>query len=72
MIQIKLGNRCVDVNELLRLSMDLGSSLDDSMSKDFSFSPDVKSVPIQLYLIPNTPDPARLQRVGELSLVCND
>ena len=40
--QIELGNRSVNVFELQRLSMILGFSLDDFMSKDFSVSQDVE------------------------------
>ncbi|MEJ7679200.1 MAG: type II toxin-antitoxin system antitoxin SocA domain-containing protein [Segetibacter sp.] len=40
--QIELGNRTVDVLELQRLSMVLGFSLDDFVSKDFSVSQDVE------------------------------
>jgi transcriptional regulator with XRE-family HTH domain len=39
--QIELGNRSVDVLELQQLSMLLGFSLDDFMSKDFTVSKDV-------------------------------
>ena len=39
--QIELGNRGVDVMELQRLSMVLGFSLDDFISKDFTVSQDV-------------------------------
>jgi len=38
MVQIELGNRSVDVLELQKLSIVLGFSLDDFMSKDFSIS----------------------------------
>ena len=38
--QIELGNRTVDVLELQRLSMALGFSLDDFVSKDFSLDDD--------------------------------
>jgi transcriptional regulator with XRE-family HTH domain len=41
--QIELGNRSVDVLELQMLSMALGFSLDDFMSKDFSISREVES-----------------------------
>ena len=40
--QIELGNRSVDVLEFQRLSMVLGFSLDDFMSKDFSVSQDTE------------------------------
>lgn len=40
--QIELGNRGVDVLELQRLSLFLGFSLDDFMSKNFSVSQDVE------------------------------
>lgn len=40
--QIELGNRTVDVLEFQRLSMMLGFSLDDFVSKDFSASQDVE------------------------------
>ena len=40
--QIELGNRTVDVLELQKLSMVLGFSLDDFVSKDFSVSQDVQ------------------------------
>jgi transcriptional regulator with XRE-family HTH domain len=40
--QIELGNRTVDVLELQRLSMVLGFSLDDFVSKDFSINQDVQ------------------------------
>jgi transcriptional regulator with XRE-family HTH domain len=40
--QIELGNRTVDVLELQRLSMVLGFSLDDFVSKDFSVSQDAE------------------------------
>ena len=40
--QIELGNRSVDVLELQRLSMVLGFSLDDFMSKNFTVSPVVE------------------------------
>lgn len=40
--QIELGNRSVDVLELQRLSMVLGFSLDDFMSKEFLASEDVE------------------------------
>jgi transcriptional regulator with XRE-family HTH domain len=40
--QIELGNRTVDVLEFQRLSMVLGFSLDDFVSKDFSASQDVE------------------------------
>src|SRR6266705_405568 len=40
--QVELGNRSIDVLELQRLSMVLGFSLDDFMSKDFSVSQDVE------------------------------
>lgn len=39
--QIELGNRSVDILELQKLSLVLGFSLDDFMSKDFSTSKDV-------------------------------
>ncbi|CAN5153433.1 hypothetical protein BH09BAC2_BH09BAC2_17400 [soil metagenome] len=39
--QIELGNRTVDVLELQQLSMVLGFSLDDFVSKDFSLNKDV-------------------------------
>jgi transcriptional regulator with XRE-family HTH domain len=39
--QIELGNRCVDILELQKLSLVLEFSLDDFMSKDFSASQDV-------------------------------
>lgn len=42
--QIELGNRCVDVLELQSLSMVLGFSLDDFMSKDFKVNEDVESI----------------------------
>ncbi len=41
--QIELGNRTVDILELQRLSMVLGFSLDDFVSKDFNISQDVES-----------------------------
>lgn len=41
--QIELGNRSVDILELQSLSMVLGFSLDDFMSKDFSVSEDVEN-----------------------------
>ncbi|MEN9549184.1 MAG: hypothetical protein RIR12_1775 [Bacteroidota bacterium] len=40
--QIELGNRTVDVLEFQRLSMVLGFSLDDFVSKDFSANQDVE------------------------------
>jgi transcriptional regulator with XRE-family HTH domain len=40
--QIELGNRSVDVLELQRLSMVLGFSLDDFVSKDFAVNQDVE------------------------------
>jgi transcriptional regulator with XRE-family HTH domain len=40
--QIELGNRSVDVLELQRLSLVLGFSLDDFMSKNFSVSQEVE------------------------------
>lgn len=40
--QIELGNRSVDILELQKLSMVLGFSLDDFMSKDFTASQDVE------------------------------
>ncbi|MHB1178372.1 MAG: type II toxin-antitoxin system antitoxin SocA domain-containing protein [Daejeonella sp.] len=40
--QIELGNRSVDVLELQQLSLVLGFSLDDFMSKNFSVSQDVE------------------------------
>jgi transcriptional regulator with XRE-family HTH domain len=40
--QIELGNRTVDVLEFQRLSLVLGFSLDDFVSKDFSVSEDVE------------------------------
>ena len=40
--QIELGNRTVDVLELQRLSMVLGFSLDDFVSKDFSATQDLE------------------------------
>lgn len=40
--QIELGNRSVDILELQKLSLVLGFSLDDFMSKDFSASLDVE------------------------------
>jgi len=40
--QIELGNRGLDVLELQRLSMVLGFSLDDFISKDFAVSQDVE------------------------------
>jgi transcriptional regulator with XRE-family HTH domain len=40
--QIELGNRCVDILELQRLSMVLGFSLDDFMSENFSADLDVE------------------------------
>lgn len=40
--QIELGNRGVDVLELHRLSMVLGFSLDDFMSKDFTVSQNIE------------------------------
>ncbi|MES2139721.1 MAG: type II toxin-antitoxin system antitoxin SocA domain-containing protein [Bacteroidota bacterium] len=39
--QIELGNRSVDILELQKLSMVLGFSLDDFMSKDFTVSQEV-------------------------------
>lgn len=39
--QIELGNRSVDILELQKLSLVLGFSLDDFMSKDFSATQDV-------------------------------
>lgn len=42
MAQIELGNRSIDILELQRLSMVLGFSLDDFMSKDFTVSQDVE------------------------------
>ena len=42
--QIELGNRCVDVLELHRLSMVLGFSLDDFMTKDFLLNQDIDGV----------------------------
>jgi transcriptional regulator with XRE-family HTH domain len=39
--QIELGNRCVDIFELQKLSLILEFSLDDFMSKDFSVSQEV-------------------------------
>ncbi len=42
--QIELGNRCVDVLELHRLSMVLGFSLDDFMNNDFLVSEDTEGV----------------------------
>ena len=41
--QIELGNRSVDILELQRLSMVLGFSLDDFMSKNFSVSQDIEA-----------------------------
>ena len=41
--QIELGNRSIDILELQRLSMILGFSLDDFMSKDFSVSEEIES-----------------------------
>ena len=41
--QIELGNRTVDVLELQRLSMVLGFSLDDFVSKDFEVSPEMEN-----------------------------
>ena len=40
--QIELGNRNVDILELQKLSMILGFSLDDFMSKDFSVNQDIE------------------------------
>ncbi len=40
--QIELGNRSIDVLEFQKLSMVLGFSLDDFMSKDFSVSQDIE------------------------------
>lgn len=40
--QIELGNRCVDILELQKLSLILEFSMDDFMSKDFSVSQDVE------------------------------
>ena len=40
--QIELGNRSVDILELQRLSMILGFSLDDFMSKDFEVTQDLE------------------------------
>ena len=40
--QIELGNRTVDVLEFQRLSMVLGFSLDDFLSKDFSVNQDLE------------------------------
>src|SRR5215207_7899655 len=40
--QIELGNRSVDILELQKLSMVLGFSLDDFMSKDFTASQEVE------------------------------
>ncbi len=42
--QIELGNRSVDVLELQRLSMVLGFSLDDFVSKDFTVNQDVEGI----------------------------
>lgn len=42
--QIELGNRSVDIMELLRLSIILGFSLDEFMSKDFTVVQDVLSI----------------------------
>jgi transcriptional regulator with XRE-family HTH domain len=39
--QIELGNRCIDIFELQSLSMVLGFSLDDFMSKDFLISQEI-------------------------------
>ena len=41
--QIELGNRTVDVLEFQRLSMVLGFSLDDFVSKDFSANQDLEA-----------------------------
>jgi transcriptional regulator with XRE-family HTH domain len=41
--QIELGNRSVDIMELQNLSIVLGFSLDEFMSKDFAISQDVES-----------------------------
>lgn len=41
--QIELGNRNVDILELQKLSLVLGFSLDDFMSKDFSVSQEVEN-----------------------------
>jgi transcriptional regulator with XRE-family HTH domain len=41
--QIELGNRSVNILELQKLSMILGFSLDDFMSKDFNISEDVEA-----------------------------
>ncbi|HXI01274.1 MAG TPA: type II toxin-antitoxin system antitoxin SocA domain-containing protein [Sphingobacteriaceae bacterium] len=41
--QIELGNRCVNVLELQRLSMVLGFSLDDFMSEDFAANTNAES-----------------------------
>ncbi|MFN0203383.1 MAG: type II toxin-antitoxin system antitoxin SocA domain-containing protein [Bacteroidia bacterium] len=43
--QIELGNRSVDVREFQRLSMVLGFSLDDFVSKDFSANKDLETKP---------------------------
>jgi len=43
--QIELGNRTVDVLEFQRLSMVLGFSLDDFVSKDFSANPELEGKP---------------------------
>ena len=40
--QIELGNRNVDIIEMKRLSMILGFSLDDIMSRDFRVDPEIK------------------------------
>lgn len=40
--QIELGNRCVDILEMQKLSLVLGFSLDDFMSKDFSINKKVE------------------------------
>ena len=41
--QIELGNRSIDILELQRLSIVLGFSLDDFMSKNFTISLDIES-----------------------------
>ncbi|MBY0482790.1 MAG: DUF4065 domain-containing protein [Chitinophagaceae bacterium] len=42
--QIELGNRSIDILELQRLSIVLGFSLDDFMSKNFTISLDIESM----------------------------
>lgn len=59
--QIELGNRAVDIQELQKLSMSLGFSLDDFVSKDFQVKEVIRKEEVKLKEIEERISVIRLQ-----------